>query len=56
VNLINFLDSLRFSTVLLYQDSVNGREKFHELCDFKGPTISLFKLDNGNCIGGYTKA
>ncbi len=27
---------------------------FHELCDNKGPTISLFYLDDRTIIGGYT--
>jgi hypothetical protein len=29
---------------------------FHSRCDNKGPTISLFKIKNGDCIGGYTAA
>ena len=29
---------------------------FHERCDDKGPTISLLKIKDGDCIGGYTKA
>jgi hypothetical protein len=29
---------------------------FHSRCDNKGPTISLFKILDGDCIGGYTKA
>ena len=29
---------------------------FHKRCDNKGPTISLFKIKDGDCIGGYTKA
>jgi hypothetical protein len=32
-------------------------EVFHSLCDNKGPTLSLFKVEGtGHCIGGYTKA
>ena len=43
---------------MLYKGSKHGfsAEIFHSLCDNKGPTLSLFKLKNGTCIGGYTKA
>ena len=27
---------------------------FHELCDNKGPTLTLIKLKNGEIIGGFT--
>jgi hypothetical protein len=27
---------------------------FHSRCDGKRPTISLFKVKDGDCIGGYT--
>ena len=27
---------------------------FHKLCDNKGPTISLYLLNDGNIVGGYT--
>ena len=45
-------------TTLLYRGSKHGwkSKDFHSRCDGKGPTISLFKLKNGDCIGGYTKA
>ena len=29
---------------------------FHSRCDNKGPTVSLFKIVDGDCVGGYTKA
>lgn len=29
---------------------------FHSSCDNKGPTISLFQIKNGDCIGGFTFA
>ncbi len=29
---------------------------FHSRCGKKGPTISLFKIKDGDCIGGFTKA
>ena len=31
-------------------------EYFHRMCDNKGPTVSLMKLNNGSCIGGYTSS
>ena len=44
------------STILLYNASADGwtSDDFHSRCDNKGPTISLFKVSNGDCIGGYT--
>ena len=44
---------------MLYRGSRDGFtfKAFHDRCDEKGPTISLFKLKhNGDCIGGYTSA
>ncbi len=49
----------RFKTRQLYQGSKDGftAEAFHRLCDNKGPTIILMKLDDNNhCIGGFTAA
>lgn len=31
-------------------------ENFHEKCRGKGPSLSLFKVKHGPCVGGYTKA
>ncbi len=44
------------SATLLYSGSLHGwkAEDFHSRCDLKGPTISLFKIKKGDCIGGYT--
>lgn len=28
--------------------------KFHTLCDRKGPTISMFRIESKGIIGGYT--
>ena len=41
---------------LLYRLSENGDKysTFHELCDNKGPTLTLFHIKNGNKIGIYT--
>ena len=43
---------------ILYRGSENGwtQNDFHERCDKKGPTICLFKVKDGDCIGGYTSA
>ena len=45
-------------TTLLYRGSIHGWKfkDFHSRCDYKGPTISLFRVKDGDCIGGYTKA
>ena len=41
---------------LLFRSSRDGKksEEFHNFCDNKGPTISLFKNEKGNIFGGYT--
>ncbi len=52
------LGNKRFVTYMLYRGSDHGwyPEDFHDRCDNKGPTISLFKIEDGDVIGGYTKA
>jgi hypothetical protein len=42
---------------LLYRGSRDGWTKadFHSRADGKSPTITLFKVKNGPCIGGYTE-
>ena len=44
------------SLELLYRGTRDGTqpEKFHNLCDDKGPTITLFKNEKGNIFGGYS--
>ncbi len=44
------------STNLLYKASNNGWNVsiFHQLCDNKGPTITIAKLQNGGIIGAYS--
>jgi hypothetical protein len=46
------------NAIILYRGSEHGwkRKDFHSRCDNKGPTICLFKIKNGDCIGGYTNA
>ena len=41
---------------LLYRLSENGdiTSTFHELCDNKGPTLTLFHVNDGNIVGIYT--
>ena len=41
---------------LLYSKSRDGDQisKFHELCDNKGPTLTVFKTEDGNIGGIYT--
>ncbi len=43
-------------TKRLYKATRDGdmKEKFHELCDEKGATLSLFKTKEGNIFGGFT--
>jgi hypothetical protein len=52
------LGNKRFVTYMLYRGSEHGwkYKDFHSRCDNKGATISLFKVKDGHCIGGYTKA
>ncbi|KEJ82781.1 TLDc domain-containing protein [Oxytricha trifallax] len=40
---------------LLYQASVNGyaADKFHELCDNRGPTVTFYLSENGKSFGIY---
>jgi hypothetical protein len=43
---------------LRYRGSEHGwkAKDFHSRCDKIRPTISLFKVKDGDCIGGYTTA
>jgi hypothetical protein len=45
-------------TELLFRGSIHGwtPQDFHSRCDHKGPTICLFKIKDGDCIGGFTNA
>ena len=40
----------------IYQASVNtfASAKFHELCDNKGPTLTIIETTTGYIFGGYT--
>ena len=48
--------SRKIKTELLYRLSENGDKfsTFHELCDNKGPTLTLFHVNDGNKVGIYT--
>jgi hypothetical protein len=50
------LGNKKLVTTLLYRGSDHGWKyiDFHSRCDNKGPTISLFKVEEGDCIGGFT--
>ena len=56
--LLKLLGSKTLAIVLLYRGSEHGwgAEDFHLRCNNKGATISLFKILNGDCIGGFTTA
>jgi hypothetical protein len=56
--LLKLLGNKRFVTYMLYRGSEHGwkYKNFHSRCDNKGPTISLFKIKDGDVIGGYSKA
>ena len=48
--------SKKIKAELLYRLSENGDKfsTFHELCDNKGPTLTLFHVNDGNIVGIYT--
>ena len=56
--LLALLGNKRAITTLRYRGSEHGwmAKDFHSRCDGLGPTISLFKKIDGDCIGGYTSA
>ena len=56
-SLKNWIDpSRKIKAELLYRSSQNGENisTFHELCDNKGPTLTLFHVNDGNKVGIYT--
>jgi hypothetical protein len=56
--LLSLLGNKRVETTIRYRGSEHGwkYKAFNSQCDKIGPTISLFKVDDGDCIGGYTNA
>jgi hypothetical protein len=56
--LIKLLGNRQLTTTLLLRGSIHGWtfKDFHSRVEGKRPTISLFKVKDGDCIGGYTNA
>jgi hypothetical protein len=54
--LFKLLGSKSVTLTLLYSGHLHGWkfEDFHSRCDSKGRTVSLFQIEQGDCIGGYT--
>ena len=54
----NVIRNDKMITFLKYRGSDHGWEAkdFHDLCDDIGPTITLLKLEDESCIGGFTTA
>jgi len=54
--LMKLLGNKRLVTSLLFRGSQHGweEEDFHSCCDDKSPTITLFKIKDGDVIGGFT--
>ena len=61
---MKILGNRPIATKLLYSGSVHDKwyksgwtyEAFHSRCDGKGPTLTLFQIKDGDCIGGFTEA
>jgi hypothetical protein len=45
-----------YETVLEYRGSYHGwtGKDFHDWADYKDWTVSLFKIEDGDCVGGFT--
>ena len=56
--LLSLLGNKRLVTTLLYRGSDHGwyAYDFQSRSNYKGPTIILFKIKDGDCVGGYTTA
>ena len=54
--LLNQLPMKALTLTLLYSGKLHGWEmsKFHELCDEKGPTITVMKSKAGRVFGGFS--
>ncbi len=53
-----FLNYKNISFYLYYRGSRDGwwAVDFHSRCDEKGPTLTLFQIKDGDCLGGFTNA
>ena len=58
IYLLELLNNKPVNATMLYRGSDHGwmAIDFHSRCDYKGPTISLFKVEDRDCIGGFTTA
>ena len=54
--LFKLLSNKPVTSTLLYSGHLHGwkYKDFHSRCDSKGRTVSLFQIEQGDCIGGYT--
>ncbi len=54
--LYELLGNEELATFLIYRGSDHGwkHKHFYSQCSDKGPTITLFKIRNGDTIGAYT--
>ena len=54
--LIYLLGNKPVTSTLLYSGHLHGwtYKDFDSRCDSKGRTVSLFQIEQGDCIGGYT--
>ncbi len=53
---MKLLGNKKIVTTLLFRGSEHGwmLKDFHSRCDNKSPTITLFKIKDGDCIGGFS--
>jgi hypothetical protein len=54
--LIKLLGNKPVTSTLLYSGHLHGwyLKNFHSRCDSKGRTVSLFQIEQGDCIGGFS--
>ncbi len=54
--LLKLLGNKPVTLTLLYSGHLHGwtPKDFHSRCDSKGRTVSLYQIEQGDCIGGYT--
>ena len=54
--ILNHMPMKLLTLTLLYRSSRHGwkASKFHELCDEKGPTITVMRSYAGRVFGGFT--
>ena len=54
--LLHLLGDKPIISILRYSGNQHGWKfkDFHNLCDSKRKTVTLFQIEGGDCIGGYT--